>query len=203
MRDPWLAVVSLLLVASAFAVTANGLDTWLPESLLPPRARHQDASIVSEEWLSSRRALAALKADELERTGRDSVAVGKSGRWQSNRAWRGAQPWAVQVRKDQATGAVEGEIHLSGSNLFTRGNIKGEIDGDAVSGVVVADDGSQLAVFHGSVTGGVMSGTYHTADGDSGDWEYADVRAGTEAPIAEWREAEVDEAKAKHRRGGT
>jgi len=32
--------------------------------------------------------------------------------------------------------------------------------------------------------------------------EYADVRTGTEAPIAEWREAEVDEAKAKHRRGG-
>ena len=153
-------------------LTALGQDTsaldfnaWLEQQPAGQVTPAIDAAAEARRVVRDR--IAAVRA--LHRT---TVPLSRAGQWQSQRTGRGAQSWQVQAFQNTEDETLSGRITIGGSGLFSEAKITGKIDGAIVSGVVTGDDDSQLATFTGTVSATGMSGTYETADGDTGIWSH-------------------------------
>jgi hypothetical protein len=93
-----------------------------------------------------------------------------AGHWQSRRR-ADVQGWQIQVKRLDDD-SLTGRITVVGSSLIQQGKIEGQISGTDVDGVIVGDDDVQIATFTGVMAKQRMSGTYTTADGDSGNWSW-------------------------------
>ena len=98
-------------------------------------------------------------------------AVG-AGRWQSQRDNLGNRDWHVQIQRFDDD-SIEGSLIVIGSPTLHKVRLEGRVDGDEVYGVLVGDSKQQVGTFTGSVFEAGVSGTYTTADGDSGSWSWA------------------------------
>ena len=100
-----------------------------------------------------------------------SQSVG-AGRWQSQRDNLGHRDWQVQIQRFDDD-SIEGSLIVIGSPTLHKVRLEGRVDGDEVYGALVGDSNRQVGSFTGSVFEGGVSGTYTTADGDSGSWSWA------------------------------
>lgn len=90
------------------------------------------------------------------------------GEWQSLSGDAIKGTWTVNLMR---TGNhLEGSLDLSGSNVFTGGDVSGSIDAASIV-LGVAVGGTQHATFSGKLDGDIVSGEW-TSDGlkDSGVW---------------------------------
>lgn len=79
--------------------------------------------------------------------------------------------WQLQV-KQMDDNSLTGRITIVGSPRIQQARIEGQISGSAVDGVLVDNADTQIGTFTGSVSNGSVSGTYTTADGDTGTWSW-------------------------------
>ena len=95
------------------------------------------------------------------------VITGK-GEWQSLSGDAIKGSWAVKLTRNG--NHVQGNLDLTGSNVFSGGNVSGDIDGSNVMlGVMV--DGVNEAKFSGKLDNGSISGEWQSdAAQDSGVW---------------------------------
>jgi hypothetical protein len=99
------------------------------------------------------------------------AAVG-AGRWQSQRDTLGHRDWQVQIQRFDDD-SIEGSLIVIGSPTLHKVRLEGRVDGEEVYGVLLGDSNRQVGTFTGSVFEAGVSGTYTTADGDSGSWSWA------------------------------
>lgn len=90
------------------------------------------------------------------------------GEWQSLSGKSIKGTWSVKL--SQAGGSVQGNLDLTGSNVFSGGDVTGTVDASSiVLGVMV--DGQKQAVFSGKLDGGSISGEWECdAIADHGVW---------------------------------
>jgi hypothetical protein len=97
-------------------------------------------------------------------------SVSGSGSWVSNSSVDGSKEgtWQLSATKDDT--GLSGSFSASGPSDFARGNVFGAFGsgGDIHFGILYDD--VEEADFSGTVVGAVASGTYTTANGDSGRW---------------------------------
>ncbi len=92
------------------------------------------------------------------------------GRWESSRHGNGQQGWHVQM-KHFDDNSLAGRVNLVGA-VFDHANIQGLITGQQVEGVLLDDNENQVGTFSGVISTSGISGTYTTANGDSGNWTW-------------------------------
>lgn len=93
------------------------------------------------------------------------------GRWQSHRNGSDQNGWQLQLQRFDDD-SIAGKIAVVGSPLIQHAQIVGHVTGTDVDGVLLDDNGKQVGTFSGSVFKKGASGTYTTADGDSGLWNW-------------------------------
>ena len=91
-----------------------------------------------------------------------------SGSWRSSVTDDKEGTWQLTATKSDS--GLSGSLTATGTSDFAQGSIFGAVgdNGDIHFGIVY--DNSEQAVFTGTVTGAVASGTYTTSHGDSGTW---------------------------------
>lgn len=90
------------------------------------------------------------------------------GEWQSLSSDAISGTWSVSLTKSGTT--VKGKLALTGSNVFTGGEVTGTLDAASVALGVVSEQGKQ-ASFSGKLDGDVISGEWQSAViGDHGVW---------------------------------
>ena len=93
-----------------------------------------------------------------------------AGSWRHrNEAAR--QAWQAQMKRFDDD-SLSGRVVVVGSPLMDHAAVQGQVTGADVDGVLLDDDGRQVATFSGAIRGAGVSGTYTTADGDVGDWSW-------------------------------
>jgi len=97
------------------------------------------------------------------------------GNWQSHRDGLDKRGWQIQM-KHFDDDSLSGRIVIVGSRL-QQARLEGRVDGTQVYGVLVDDHDSQVGTFTGSIYQNSVSGTYTTADGDTGDWSYEGIES--------------------------
>jgi len=98
------------------------------------------------------------------------------GNWQSHRDALDKRGWQIQM-KHFDDDSLSGRIIIVGSPRLQQARLEGRVDGTQVYGVLVDDHDSQVGTFTGSIYQNSVSGTYTTADGDTGDWSYAGIES--------------------------
>ena len=93
------------------------------------------------------------------------------GNWQSQRRDPEQHGWQVQL-KHSDDDSLSGRITVAGSSLIQNARIEGQVSGNEIYGVLVDDNDAQVGTFTGSIFKQGMSGTYTTADGDTGNWNW-------------------------------
>lgn len=83
-----------------------------------------------------------------------------SGEWQSLTGEAIGGKWTVSL--SQHGSAIAGELTLSGSNVFSGGNVRGTIDGSSIVLGVLAE-GNKVASFSGKLDGATLSGEWEAA----------------------------------------
>lgn len=109
-----------------------------------------------------RRAIVAM-ALAAALAGRGLAAEGPlngSGEWQSLKGEGIAGKWTVSLNRsgDQ----VDGELTLSGSNVFTGGTVSGTVDGKQIV-LGVMSQGNKVASFAGALDGDTIKGEWDAA----------------------------------------
>lgn len=118
-----------------------------------------------------------LRAAPEEQARATSDTVG-AGIWKSRSQGlaRATQEWSLVVRRGDDD-SLHGRMSIGDSPSLEGGNVHGRVSGKAVSGTITDDDGNFLAAFEGQLDGEEMSGTYRSADGDSGTWRWSEPAA--------------------------
>ncbi len=166
LRTVTLAVICVGAITLTVSAQEGGvINSWLQQH------QQEGAAPAADAERAVRARIAAVR--EARAT---TVAMPRSGRWQSARFGTDARPWLAQVQRNIVDNSLAGQLTVIGSSRIGAAKISGRIEGSACAGVVTDDHGTQLASFTGTVTAAGMSGTYATPDGDSGTWE-------TEAPL--------------------
>jgi hypothetical protein len=162
-------------LVAAFGVVwllvGSAITQELPPTSFRDQLEAQQAELRDER---ERPALARQLVRERMGAARESreklIPIARGGRWRSDGAGRTSESWYANLHQNTDDGTISGRLNIVGSRLFTEGKVSGRVDGTSVSGVVTAEDGTQLATFSGTVSGSTMSGTYQTSDGDVGTW---------------------------------
>jgi len=121
-------------------------------------------------------ATAVAVAEQTASTGRQLTGKGE---WQSLSGDSIKGTWAVTLTRSGQR--VEGNLDLTGSNVFSGGAVNGTIDGSNVVLGVMAD-GANQATFTGKLQDGSVSGEWHSdAVHDSGVWSGTLTAAGPDS----------------------
>lgn len=107
-------------------------------------------------WQAAHAGLARAQGMAASGAWSSGVTDGKEGTW--------------QLAASKSDDAFSGTLTATGPADFGQGTVFGSMTatGDMRFGIVFND--IEEATFSGEVTGGVVSGTYTTKDGDSGTW---------------------------------
>ncbi len=92
------------------------------------------------------------------------------GRWESSRHENGQRGWHVQM-KHLDDNSLTGRVNLVGA-VFDHASIQGIVSGQQIEGVLLDDNENQVGTFSGVISTSGISGTYTTANGDSGNWTW-------------------------------
>ncbi len=117
--------------------------------------------------------LQLLPAKTSGRIGSSSLArqfVG-NGRWESHQTGNGPHGWQVQMKRFDDD-SLSGRAVIVGSPLMQQVQIRGQVTGTEVDGVLLDDNGVQVGTFSGTAGTNGLTGTYTTADGDIGNWSW-------------------------------
>jgi hypothetical protein len=93
------------------------------------------------------------------------------GHWNSDSDAANARGWQTQLAHFDDD-SLTGRITLTGPTRLSGARLEGQISGNEVTGVLVGDNDMQVGTFTGSIYAESVSGTYTTADGDSGTWSW-------------------------------
>jgi hypothetical protein len=93
------------------------------------------------------------------------------GTWQSHQNGADQNGWQVQLQRFDDD-SITGKLRILGSARIHQAQIVGQVTGSDVDGVLLDDTGKQMGTFSGSVFTKGASGSYTTADGDTGVWSW-------------------------------
>lgn len=101
-------------------------------------------------------------------------AVRAAGSWGASLDVRtqSVQRWDVEALRTKDK-QLQGRIIISGSSLFESANVQGRLSGRGVSGILLDDEGQELATFEGAVTPNGGYGTYRDRNGQTGEWQWS------------------------------
>jgi len=107
-----------------------------------------------------RTTMAVLGVLLLARAAGGEAALSGSGEWQSLKSESIGGKWTVSLT--QTGERVDGELTLSGSNVFTGGKVSGTIDGASIVLGVMTEAGKSAA-FTGKLDGATLRGEWEAA----------------------------------------
>jgi len=123
---------------------------------------------VSTAWAALLLALPCAVCLLIGTTRAHAQALAAQGNWHSGLTDGKEGTWQLQAGRSDAD--FQGTLTATGPCDFPQGNVFGTLSatGDIHFGVMFND--TEEGTFTGTLSGGVVSGTYSTTGGDSGTW---------------------------------